>query len=108
MESASKHYDEWKIFLKFWLKLCPQEQLNQNKEMKIADLILLSLFMRDNEKCNIPHAPYHQLKRHSILNTKCIGVIDPAGPEKKNNTEIYEVGATFTVSIINILSKQSC
>ena len=25
--------------------------------MKIADLIILSLFMRDNENCNISHAP---------------------------------------------------
>ena len=28
----------------------PREQPNQNKEMKIADSVLLSLFMRDNEK----------------------------------------------------------
>ena len=26
------------------------------KEMKIADPVLLSLFIRDNKKCNIPHA----------------------------------------------------
>ena len=29
----------------------------KNKEMKIADSVLLSLFMGDNEKCNISHAP---------------------------------------------------
>ena len=29
-----------------------REQLNQNKEMKIADSVLLSLLKRDNEKCN--------------------------------------------------------
>ena len=33
-----------------------REQPNQNKEMKTANLFLLSLFMRDNEKCNISHA----------------------------------------------------
>ena len=34
-----------------------REQPNQNKEMKIADSVSLSLFIRDNEKCNISHAP---------------------------------------------------
>ena len=38
-------------------KSIPQEQPNQIKEMKIADPVLLSLFMRYNEKCNIFHAP---------------------------------------------------
>ena len=33
-------------------KLIPREQPNQNKEMKIADSVLLSQFMRDNEKSN--------------------------------------------------------
>ena len=28
--------------------------------MKIADTVLLSLFTRNNEKCNISHAPLHQ------------------------------------------------
>ena len=37
--------------------LIPPEQPNQNKEMKIADSDLLSLFMTDNEMCNISHAP---------------------------------------------------
>ena len=27
------------------------------KKMKIADLVLLSLYMRDNEKCSISHTP---------------------------------------------------
>ena len=36
--------------------------------------------MRDNEKCNISHGPYHQLERYSIFNTKCIKVIDTEGP----------------------------
>ena len=31
--------------------------VNQTKEIKIADSVLLSLFMRDNEKCNNSHAP---------------------------------------------------
>ena len=44
--------------------------------------------MRDNEKCNISHVPLHRLKRYSIINTKCIGVIDSEGPEKYNNTEM--------------------
>ena len=39
-------------------KLIPQEQPNQNKEMKIADSVLLNLFMRDNEKCNISDATF--------------------------------------------------
>ena len=38
-------------------KLIPQEKPNQNKDMKIADSVLVRLFMRDNEKCNISHAP---------------------------------------------------
>ena len=56
--------------------------------MKIADPVLLSLFMRDNEKCNIFHAPSSGLsgtqfsERYAIPNTKCIGVIDPDAPEK--------------------------
>ena len=35
--------------------MIPREQSNQNKEMKIAASVLLSLFMRDNETCNISH-----------------------------------------------------
>ena len=38
-------------------KSIPREQLNQNKEMKIADSVLLSLFIKGNEKCNISHCP---------------------------------------------------
>ena len=36
------------------------ERNNNNtkiKKVKIADLVLSSLFMRDNEKCNISHVP---------------------------------------------------
>ena len=36
-------------------KPIPGEQPNQNKEIKSADSVLLSLFMRDNGKCNISH-----------------------------------------------------
>ena len=36
-------------------KSVPREQPNQNKDMKIAISVLLSLFLRDNEKCNISH-----------------------------------------------------
>ena len=47
--------------------------------MKIADPVLLNLFMRGNEKCNISHAPGTGLSgiQFSILN-----VNDPDGPEK--------------------------
>ena len=31
-----------------------RNQPNQNKDMTIADSVLLSLFMSDYEKCNIP------------------------------------------------------
>ena len=56
--------------------------------MKIADLVLLSLLMRDNEKCNISHVPYplQRIERYSFLNTKCIGVIDTEGQEKNMTT----------------------
>ena len=37
---------------------------NEAKDMKITDPVLLSPFMRDEEKCKISHAPYH---RYSIL-----------------------------------------
>ena len=37
-------------------KSIPREQPNQNKGMEIADPDLLSLVMRDDEKCNISHA----------------------------------------------------
>ena len=65
--------------------------------MKVADSVLLSLFMRDNEKCNISHAPSTGLsgikfsERHSILNIKCTGVIDLQGPEKYNNIEMLSL-----------------
>ena len=38
--------------------------------MKIADPLLLSLYMRDNEKCNISHVPSTGLSgtQFSILN----------------------------------------
>ena len=45
------------IMLKKLLKKSiPREQPNQNKEMKIADSVLLGLFMKNNEKCNISHS----------------------------------------------------
>jgi hypothetical protein len=37
------------------------------KNMKTADLVLLSLFMSNNEKCNIAHAPYLELYLHNNL-----------------------------------------
>ena len=39
------------IYKKIWNRWIPREKPNQNKEMKIADSVLLSLFMRENEKC---------------------------------------------------------
>ena len=55
--------------------------------MKTADPVLLSLFMRDNEKCNISHAPSTGLSgtQFSILN-----VWESLIPkdQKKYNTEI--------------------
>ena len=70
------------------MKLMSREQPNQNKEMKIADSVLLSVFMRENERCNISHTPSTNLSgiQFSILIT--IGVIDPEEPEKYNNTEM--------------------
>ena len=38
-------------------KSIPREQPNQKERMKITTSVLLSLFMRDNEKCNVSHAP---------------------------------------------------
>ena len=69
---------------------------NQNKEIKIADSVLLSLFMRGNEKCNISHAPQHRLEWYSIHNNKCIGDIDAEGPEK------------YTCTILKLLKGRFC
>ena len=68
----------------------PREQPNQNKGMKIADLVLLSLYMRDNKKCNISHAPY------SILNTKCIGVIKTYLIPVKSSSAYRTMFVSFT------------
>ena len=65
----------------------PREQ--QNKEMKIADSVLLSLFMRDNGKCNISHAHYHRLEtgiQFSIL--KVLESLIPKDQKKYKNTEM--------------------
>ena len=44
------------FFIKeFWTMSISGKQPNQSTEMKIADSVLLSLFMRDTEKCNISH-----------------------------------------------------
>ena len=61
----------WEKVLK--VKNSGKEQQNQHKKVKIADSVLLSLFMRDNCKCNISHASKHWLKQYSILYTKSIG-----------------------------------
>ena len=56
--------------------------------MKIADLILLSLFIRDNEYYNIAHAPYHLLSgtQFSILNA--LESLIPKDQKKYNNIEM--------------------
>ena len=72
----------------------PQEQQVQNKEMIIAVLVLQCLFMRYNEKCNIPYIPQHQLKQYPIINTKCIGVIDPESPEKNITTLSFSLATS--------------
>ena len=35
----------------------PREQPNHNKDRKMAYSVLLGLFMRGNETCNISHTP---------------------------------------------------
>ena len=73
-----------------------QTKIKKTRELQIW---LLRLFMRDNVKCNISHAPYHRLKRYSILNYyKCIGIIDLEGPDITTNI-IMKLGrgATFYV-----------
>ena len=56
----------------------PREQPNQNRDMKIADSVLLNLFMIDNEICNISDAalvPVSILKVAYYL--YCVGVTKP-------------------------------
>ena len=47
----------------------PREQPNQNKDMKIAYSVLLSLYMRDNEMCNIKVICFlcYKTKVHSTI-----------------------------------------
>ena len=47
----------------------------------------------------------HRLEQYSIFNTKCIGVIDPEGPEKHIENE---VGATFTDGRHKALNTRFC
>ena len=79
---------------KFWWKVDPSRLTNPKLRMKIADPVLLSLFweiMKSATSLTL------RLEWYSILNTKCIGVIDPEGPEKYNNTEIKS-GRLFTAA----------
>ena len=64
-----------------------REQPKQNKEMKIADSILLR-FMRDNEMCNISYAPSTGLSgiQFSILNV--LESLIAKDQTKYNNTEM--------------------
>ena len=76
--------------------------------MKIADPILLSLFMRDNEKCNISHAPSGI--QFPILNV--LESLIPKDQKKYNNTEMKSgrlfTAATqhLTLAVVNIKSNQ--
>ena len=70
------------VLLKNWLKSIPREQPSQNKGMKIADSDILSLYMRDNEICNISRN----------LST---GLLIPRVQKKYNNTEMKS-GRLFT------------
>ena len=56
--------------------------------MKIADLVLLCLFMRNNEKCNISHAPSTGISdiQFSILNV--LDSLIPIDQKKYNSTEM--------------------
>ena len=39
----------------------------QHPKIETADSVLLSLFMRDNGRSNIPHAAYLRAERYSVL-----------------------------------------
>ena len=73
----------------------PREQPNQNKRGENENIVLLSLFIRDNR--NLSRQRPHRLKRYSIFITKSIEVIDPEAPEKYNNTKMTS-GRLFTVA----------
>ena len=51
--------------------------------MKTADSVLLSLFMRDSGRCNIPHAAWSRVKRYYAI--KKLVNPSPKGPEKVKN-----------------------
>ena len=74
-------------------KLIPQEQPNQNKGMKIADSVLFSLFMRDNEKCNISHAL-------SGIQCSILNVLESLIPKNQKKYDITEtkLGQLFTAA----------
>ena len=74
--------------------------------MKIADAIVWSLFMRDNEKCNISHAPLHRLEQYSILNTAYIGVIDRERFRKKYNNSVMNYVKISLVKLQKCMKKK--
>ena len=50
--------------------------------------------MKDNEKCNISHAPSHRLKQlQNVLES-----LDPEEPEKKHNNTERKSGRHFTAA----------
>ena len=68
-------------------KSIPREKANQNIKMKITNWVLLNLFMRDNEECNVSHAPWQRLKLYTIFK---LHVLEPLCPKDQeyNNTEM--------------------
>ena len=63
-------------------KSIPREQPNQNKEIKIATSAISSLFMKDNEKCNISHAPSTGL---SSIQFSMLNVLESLIPKDQKN-----------------------
>ena len=67
--------------------------------MKIADSVLLSMFMRDNEKCNISHAPSTGLSDIQFSILYVLESLIPKDKTKYNNTFVinlkYILGLTF-------------
>lgn len=61
-----------------------QIKIDPSKDMKIADAVLLSLFMTNNVKYNISNNP-----STGLSGTEIIAVIDPEGPKKYNTKMKY-------------------
>ena len=77
----------------------PREQPNQNKEMKISESVLMSLFMRDNRKYNIFHAPSTSL---SGIQFSALNVLESRKVYKCNNTEMNKTLRKFIFKVIQL------